>query len=258
MSELRVMLIQPDTFWENAEANRAELEELIRNQEKTSDLIVLPETFTTGFSSEGIKLAEPMNFTTHRWMKMMAAETQAAVCGSLFISDGGKTYNRFLFVKPTGETHYYNKRHLFGLGNEGMQFTAGAENIIIEWKGWKIKPQICYDLRFPVWARNVENAYDLLLYVANWPATRIQVWNTLLAARAIENQAFVIGCNRTGVDGNKIHYTGESQIIDFKGNVIEKLSNDMILGSAVLSKSELADFRKTFPVWADADRFDLN
>src|SRR5690606_17439562 len=166
----------------------------------------------------------------------------------LFVKEQGNVYNRFLFVKPDGQTHSYNKRHLFSLGAEGEGFSRGNERLIVEWKGWKILPQICYDLRFPVWARNRNNEYDLLLYVANWPAARSHVWNTLLPARAIENQAFAIGCNRIGVDGNQISYIGESQIIDYKVFIIKKGDGTAGFVSFVLSYAALQPFRETFPI----------
>ncbi len=254
--DLHVTVVQADTHWEQAGANLAELEELLAEAE--TDLIVFPETFTTGFSSNGPELAETMNLTSHKWMKMMAAKTGAAICGSLFIKEQGKVYNRFLFVKPDGHTYSYNKRHLFSIGAEGEAFSRGNERLIVDWKGWKILPQICYDLRFPVWTRNRNNEYDLLLYVANWPAARNHVWNTLLPARAIENQAFAIGCNRIGVDGNNISYIGESQLIDYKGVVIKKLESQAGSFSSVLSYDALQHFRETFPIWRDADGFTIS
>ncbi len=254
---LRLTIVQPDTYWEKSDANRAELEEIIMALKEETDLIVLPETFSTGFSSNAIELAEPMNFTTHKWMKQIAAQTQAAICGSFLVKVGSSIFNRFLFVKPDGETEFYDKKHLFSIGSEKEQFSAGNSQIIVSWKGWNIKPLICYDLRFPVWARNINLEYDLLIYSANWPAARQDVWNTLLKARAIENQSFVVGVNRVGIDGNNIQYQGGSQIIHPKGYQLDTLPSNQSYLQVHLSKSELDTFRNKFPVHLDADKFSL-
>lgn len=255
--DLRITLLQPDTYWENPDANRAELEEIIAGLEHATDLIILPETFTTGFSGRAREVSEPMNFNTHKWMKMMAAQTQAAICGSVFISEHNKVFNRLLFVTPDGETIAYDKKHLFSMGAEGEQFTPGNKSIIINWKGWRIKPLICYDLRFPVWARNRDKEYDILMYSANWPASRSNVWNTLLPARAIENQCYVAGVNRVGTDGNGHNYIGESQVIDPKGMKIAKMESNPGSLSVHLSLKDLQAFREKFPVWRDADDFEI-
>ncbi|UBM57623.1 amidohydrolase [Marinilongibacter aquaticus] len=257
MEELKVSLVQTNTYWENPVANLADLEEKIMAMEQSTDLIVLPETFSTGFSARASELSEPMNFHTHKWMKQIAAQTQAAICGSLLIQENGKVYNRFLFVEPKGKTHHYDKRHRFSLGGEGDQIEAGKENITIEYKGWRIRPQICYDLRFPVWSRNKELEYDILIYSANWPAKRQHVWDILLAARAVENQAYVFGSNRVGEDGAGIQYNGGSTLIDFKGRPIAIADNTAQTLQTKISLNRLKDFRAKFPVWKDADRFSV-
>ncbi|MGR3811408.1 amidohydrolase [Jiulongibacter sp. NS-SX5] len=254
---LSVVLVQPDIYWENPDANRAELEEMISEIQEPVDLIVLPETFSTGFTSRAKVFAEPQNLHTHKWMKQIAADKKAAVCGSILIKEGSKVYNRFLFVEPDGTTSPYNKRHLFSIGTEGEQFTAGQEIVTINWRGWRIRPFVCYDLRFPVWARNSPVHYDLAIYVANWPKVRMNVFNTLLTARAIENQAYTIGVNRVGEDENGITYNGMSKGIDPKGEIISELEDNPGLLQMHLSKTELEEFRKKFPVSLDADDFEL-
>ncbi|AWV99830.1 nitrilase family protein [Arcticibacterium luteifluviistationis] len=256
-NDLRVAVIQPDTYWENPEANRSELEEIISSLASTVDLITLPEMFSTGFSTNPEKIAEPMNFTTHKWMKQMATRYNAAICGSLVIKEGQNFFNRLLFVKPDGETSFYDKRHLFAYGGEDALYTKGIKKVIINYKDWKICPLICYDLRFPVFARNNKLEYDILLYSANWPAKRENVWETLLKARAIENQSYVIGINRVGVDANKLEYNGHSAIIDPKGYELKKLGNKNEVGITTLSKKGLTDFRESFPAHLDSDDFEV-
>lgn len=254
---LSVCLVQPDIHWESAEANRAELEEMLSETNNQTDLIVLPETFSTGFTSKAKEFAEPMNFNTHKWMKQMAARHNAAICGSLLIQEDENVFNRLLFVKPDGETHKYDKRHLFSMGNEGKQFTAGQKTLTVEWLGWRIRPLICYDLRFPVWARNTPVHYDIGIYVTNWPEPRMEVYNTLLKARAIENQTYILATNRVGSDGTGINYVGETQAIDAKGTIIDKLQSNPGLLQVHLSKIALEEFREKFPVSKDADSFSL-
>ncbi|WP_341226377.1 amidohydrolase [uncultured Arcticibacterium sp.] len=256
-NDLQVAIIQPDTYWENPEANRSELEEMISSLDTSVDLIAMPEMFSTGFSTNPQKIAEPMNLTTHRWMKQMAKRYNAAICGSLVIKEGENFFNRLLFVKPDGETSFYDKRHLFAYGGEDALYSKGSEQVIINYKGWNICPLICYDLRFPVFSRNNKLEYDILLYAANWPAKRENVWETLLKARAIENQAYVIGVNRVGTDENKLVYNGHSAIIDPKGYELKKLGNKSEMSISTLSKKNLDDFREKFPAHLDADDFQL-
>lgn len=254
---LIIAAFQLDLAWENPEANRAKIDELLQKIETKTDVVFLPEMFTTGFSMNVSELAETIEGETVKWMKKRSAEHQLALCGSLIIQENDKFYNRSVFVEPSGEIHFYNKRHLFTMGNEESHFQKGTERLIVQYKGWRICPLICYDLRFPVWSRN-RNEYDLLVYSANWPNARNDVWNTLLKARAIENQCYVVGVNRIGTDGNGIYYSGDSQVLNSKGKQIEQsLSAQKELLSATLSFRELSDFRSKFPVLNDSDDFSL-
>jgi predicted amidohydrolase len=257
MNSLKLTIIQANTVWENPGANRAFLEEIIHDLKDYGDLILLPEMFTTGFTSQVKELAEPMNFTTHKWLKQIAAHTESAIGGSFIVKEGGYYFNRFLLVKPDGSSEQYDKRHLFRMSEEKDVFTAGKNRVIMEVKGWKVCPLVCYDLRFPVWARNSDLAYDLLIYSACWPAPRDAVWNTLLAARALENQAYVAGINRVGKDGMDISYLGNSQVISPKGEILNSKSSKERVFQVTINKKELNDFRSKFPVYLDADRFNL-
>ena len=254
---LTAAIIQLDQVWENSGTNRLKLDEWLRKTDKSTDIVFLAEMFNTGFSMNISALAETMDGETVTWMKQRSAEYGFALCGSLIILENNLYYNRLIFAEPSGEVHFYNKRHLFTMGGEESQFEQGIERIIITYKGWRICPFICYDLRFPVWARS-NNEYDLLVYSASWPQARDEVWNTLLKARAIENQAYVVGANRVGVDGNSITYSGNSQVIDPKGKVLaitqEYVEN---IVAASLSYNELLRFRADFPVLNDADTFSI-
>jgi predicted amidohydrolase len=260
--DLRVALVQTDLHWQDKTANLALLEEKIWSLKNTCDLIVLPEMFPTGFSMESAALAEPMNLQVHKWMKQLAAQTGAVITGSAIISEGGNFYNRLLWVAPTGSTQTYDKRHLFRMANEDASFAAGAQLPVFELKGWKICPQICYDLRFPVWARNQwkagEAAYDLLFYVASWPAARVSAWDALLPARAIENLSYSIGVNRVGIDGNQIPYNGHSAVYDFKGEKLLDLGEQDQVRVISLDSKALEEYRSKFPAWKDADPFTLD
>jgi omega-amidase len=201
------------------------------------------------------ELAESMDGETITWMKAKCAEHQIALCGSLIIKENEQFFNRLVFVKPSGEAQYYDKHHLFTMADEESHFKPGMERLIVAYKGWRICPLICYDLRFPVWARN-RNEYDILVYSANWPESRTEVWNTLLKARAIENQSYVVGANRVGVDGSNILYSGNSQLIDPKGSVLSAIADHHKgIVYAGFSYRELTEFRKKFPVLDDADQF---
>ncbi|GHB83175.1 amidohydrolase [Persicitalea jodogahamensis] len=242
--------------WEDITANLAMLEEQIAALPEPADVIVLPEMFSTGFSMNASVLAEAMNITTTRWLKMMAAQTQALVIGSFQVKEDGNFFNRLLCVRPEGTYEIYDKRHLFRFGAEHETFTAGNEQLVVNWKGWRICPLICYDLRFPVWSRqDSKNPYDLLLYVANWPAARAYAWDTLLRARAIENLSYVLGVNRVGRDGNGIEYSGGSLAVDFLGEVITDLGEAEGAKVVRLSKVPLEKYRKSFPALLDADDF---
>lgn len=254
-NNLRITLAQVDLVWENPEQNRLDLEMQLGQLIGKSDLVILPETFTTGFSMRATDLAEPMDGPTVNWLVNLSHKTGMAIGGSLLIKDNGLFYNRFVFVTPQGEFTYYNKRHLFSIGGEATSFTPGDQRVIINFLGWRIALYVCYDIRFPVWCRNV-NDTDLMIFTANWPAARQVVWNTLLKARAIENQVYVAGVNRIGTDGNGISYSGESQMVNSRGEVIKQ--NTIAcngLYSYVISKNKLDDFRKKFPVANDADSF---
>ncbi|OFX50920.1 MAG: amidohydrolase [Bacteroidetes bacterium GWB2_41_8] len=254
---LNIAIFQLDLVWENRSANRIKIDEWLQQIDKNTEVVFLPEMFATGFSMNVSELAEPMNGETVNWMKKRCSEHQLALCGSLIIQENGNFYNRMLFVEPSGKTSFYDKRHLFTMGNEESHFQAGTERLIVDYKGWRICPLICYDLRFPVWARN-RNEYDLLVYSANWPQARTEVWNTLLKARAIENQCYVVGVNRVGADGQGIEYSGDSQVFCPKGkSLLQSLPNLEKSLSASLSYSELIDFRYRFPVLNDADNFIL-
>lgn len=253
---LRVSIIQTDIYWENPTANLASLEEKIAQIEQT-DLIILPEMFTTGFTMNAAQVAEPMNFTTHRWMKQIAAQTGAVVTGSVIIKEKEQYFNRLLWVEPSGKTDFYDKRHLFRMAKENDVFSGGDKKLIKEWKGWRICPLICYDLRFPVWSRNKNLEYDLLIYVASWPEKRIQVWDKLLMARAIENQSYVVGVNRIGTDDLGIGYVGHSSIIDFYGNPIYEAQSQEMVHTAIFDKEKLNEFRQKFPSYLDADSFEI-
>ena len=255
---MKIALIQTDLVWQDITANLAILEEKIAALPEPADVIVLPEMFSTGFSMSAPRLAEAMNLATTRWLKMMAAQTQALVIGSFQVKEGGNFYNRLLCVRPEGTYKSYDKRHLFRYGAEHETFTPGSERLVVTWKGWRICPLICYDLRFPVWSRqDAENPYDLLLYVANWPATRVYAWDTLLRARAIENLSYVVGVNRTGSDGNGIAYSGGSLAIDFLGELITDLGEAESVKVVQLAKEPLEKYRSSFPALLDADRFSI-
>lgn len=259
---MHITLLQPNLYWHNPVANRAMLEERIFSLPEPTELIVLPEMFTTGFTMEAGAVAEPMNLTTFRWLKQMAAQTGAVVTGSYVVQEGGNYFNRLIWMQPDGQFDTYDKRHLFRMAGEDTIYTAGTRRIVKEWKGWRICPLICYDLRFPVWSRNTneqsqEFAYDLLLYVANWPAVRRAPWNILLQARAVENLSYVVGVNRVGTDNNGHPYSGDSAVIDFKGDVLFRHSETEIVHQQTLSLDELRAFRTKFPANMDADAFTL-
>jgi omega-amidase len=256
--KISVTLAQVDLSWENSAANLNHLAKKIDGLSEPTDIIILPETFTSGFSMNPEHLAETMNGQSVQWMSEIAKKTSAAICGSLIIKDKGQFFNRFVFAKPDGEILHYDKRHLFSIGGEKSVFTAGNERIIINYLGWRIGLYVCYDLRFPVWCRNRKDT-DLMLFTANWPFSRSIVWNTLLKARAIENQVYVAGVNRIGKDGNGIKYLGESQLINPYGKtILEYVYQKEGLLSCTISLIELNDFRRKFPVSEDADTFEIN
>lgn len=253
---MKISLIQTSLIWENARANRTNFEKLINSIQERTDIILLPEMFSTGFTMEPARVAENMDGGTLQWMKAMAAAKDCAVAGSVVIRENENYYNRFLFVLPDGEIKIYDKRHLFSLAGENKAYTPGVDRLIIEYRGWKICPLVCYDLRFPVFSRNTED-FDLLLYVANWPAPRILAWDTLLRARAIENMCYVAGVNRIGRDSNGHNYLGHSQVIDCLGaNVVVTSENEGVF-TVKLDKQSMLETRKKLDFLSDRDTFIL-
>ena len=257
MQDLTVSIIQSSLYWQDIGANLAMFEEKIWTIKDTPDLIILPEMFNTGFTMEVESNSESMNFTTFKWMKLMAEQTKAVITGSYIVKDQGKYFNRLIWMTPSGEFKYYDKRHLFRMAGEHDFFQAGENKIITNIKGWNICPLICYDLRFPVWSRNIDNEFDLLIYVANWPTPRINAWDTLLKARAIENIAYTIGVNRVGEDGKGNAYNGHSSVLNHKGDLLFENVNDEVIASIKLNAEELQQFRFKFPAHLDADKFEI-
>lgn len=261
---LKITLIQTGIHWHSIEANLSMFEEKIWKIREPTDLIILPEMFNTGFSMEVKGLSEPMNSKTFRWMKQQSAQTKAVVTGSFIVNEGGVFYNRLIWMTPGGSYDIYDKRHLFRMAEEHHSFGSGASRLIKELKGWKICPLICYDLRFPVWSRNRWDEksgsmdYDLLVYIANWPAARVNAWNILLQARAVENLCFVAGVNRIGMDGNEIEYNGNSAVVNPKGEHVWKNEGEEEIKTIILSHEELSRYREKFPAYLDADAFIIN
>lgn len=256
---LSITLIQSNLFWEDVDQNLKQFESKIDLISQPTDLIVLPEMFTTGFTMDPKAYAESHEGKGLNWMQLIAKDKNTALVGSISIKDRDKFYNRLYWVFPDGSYKYYDKKHLFSMGNENKKYHAGNSRIIIDYKGWKICPLICYDLRFPVWSRNTKkNSYDILIYIANWPAVRAHPWKQLLIARAIENQCFVIGLNRVGKDINKIEHSGDSMVINAKGEIINQIKiNEETEQTTTINKAELIDFRNTFSVLNDADDFTI-
>lgn len=255
---LRVSLIQSELLWQDAPGNRQQLQHIISPLAGNTDLVVLPEMFATGFMMEPEQFAEPEQGPTLDWMRQQAAHLGAAVCGSLAIKSAQGYVNRFYLVDPAGHVQHYDKRHLFRMGEEHHHYQAGEQRVILVWRGWRILPQVCYDLRFPVFMRN-RNDYDLAICVANWPAPRRQPWRILLQARALENQCYLVGVNRVGEDGNGLPYSGDSLAVDFKGEcLIDHPPGQAFVQTCSLSFTELQQFRERFPAWQDADAFTLS
>ena len=256
--DLRISMIQSHIIWEDKEENLSYFGELLRRVSGRTDLAVLPETFSTGFSMNVEALADPMDGTTVATIKGWSERYKMAVAGSFIAREEGKYYNRAFFVTPDGEASYYDKRHLFRMAGEDRHFSAGDKPLVVRYKDWNICLQVCYDLRFPVWSRNVNNAYDLLIYVANWPEARKKAWKVLLQARAIENMAYVCGVNRVGVDGKGFAFRGDSMIYDARGKKLADAGKrDETTRTCALSKTDLEAFRTKFPAWKDADAFQL-
>lgn len=263
MRNLNIALVQEATVWHDADANRALYAARIRELGAGLDLIVLPETLLSGFSNAAVDQAETMDGSGVAWMLEMAATSAAVVTGSLVIREGGQVYNRLIWARPDGTLAHYDKRHLFRMAGEHERYGAGSARLIVELAGWRICPLVCYDLRFPVFLRNRFDAaahsleYDLVLFVANWPAPRRHAWRTLLRARAIENLSYCIGVNRVGIDGNQIAYAGDSVALDFLGQTLVELGSEAGVVRCKLSAETLRAHRERFPAWLDADRFAL-
>lgn len=256
-NELTVGLIQSDLVWENPKQNRLNFTKKIDAISEEVDLFVLPEMFTTGFTMNAEKVAETMHGETVSWMKSTASKKKAAIVGSIVITENNKFYNRLLFVEPSGNISIYNKRHTFTLVGEDKIYTAGQDKVILDYKGWKIQPLICYDLRFPVWSRNTED-YDLLLYVANWPKPRVSAWDALLKARAIENMSYCVGVNRVGVDGVNSEYSGHSAVYDVLGNCITDFqSSKEQIQIVTLEKRHIQAYRNKLNFLNDRDSFKI-
>ena len=257
MKDLTVALVQTSILWEKIEENLNHLEKLLKPLKDKTDLILLPEMFTTGFSMNPAQLAEEMNGVSVSWLKTRAAELGCVIAGSIMVKENNRFFNRLIWMQPSGEFSTYDKGHLFRMGNEHRIYTKGKQQLIRKIGDWRVKTLICYDIRFPVWSRN-RNNYDLLVYVANWPEPRREIWKTLLKARAIENQAYVIGVNRIGSDGNGIDYSGDSAVVDPKGIVISNIQPyEEQVEIVTLSMKELKEFRKKFPVLPDRDEFTI-
>lgn len=258
MNDLRITLVQSRIAWESPSANLTRYEELLDEHATPTDLIILPEMFTTGFTMRAAENAEPMDGPAVRWMKDQAARRAAVVTGSLIVEEGGNYFNRLIWMRPDGTFATYDKRHRFAMAGEHEHYEAGTERLIVELKGWKICPLICYDLRFPVWARN-DDAYDLLIYTANWPNKRAYDWNTLLKARAVENQCYVAAVNRVGEDANGHAYNGDSCVIDpgWRHTLWHREKEETV-HTQILSRSHLAEVRSKLPFLVDRDRFTID
>jgi omega-amidase len=260
-ASLTIAGIQSNLHWEDKKANLQMFEEKILSISQPVEIVVLPEMFSTGFSMQPEKLAETMEGETVQWMKQIAAKKKIILTGSIIIEENGNYFNRLIWMLPNGEFGSYDKRHLFAYAGEDQHYTAGTKRLIASVKGWKLNMLICYDLRFPVWTRQSfrenENQpeYDVLIYVANWPDKRVHAWKTLLQARAIENQCYVVGVNRVGEDENKNHYTGESMVVDAMGEVLYHKKDEEDIFTITLDKSHLEKVRERFPFWRDADSF---
>ena len=259
MNELKISLIQTNLPWQKASDNREILEQLLEATIEQTDLIVLPEMFTCSFDGFNNAIPEHMPGETVDWMRIMAVAYEAAICGTIAVIENGERYNRLLFVTPEGKVRHYDKRHLFRMLGEHKRYTPGSKQPVITWRGWRILPTVCYDLRFPVWCRNTPQLdYDLLLCPANWPAARDHAWQTLLKARAIENLAYTAGTNRVGTDGNDIDYIGHSMVVGPDGVAVFEAGTDMGGYTVTISKDKLDEYRKNFPVHLDADPFLLS
>ncbi len=264
MRNLRVSIVQGATRWHDPAGNREYYAELLAPLHGTTDLVVLPETFTSGFSNDAIGNAEGMDGATVAWIREQAKKLDAAVTGSVQLRTDEGVFNRMLFATPDGQLQHYDKRHLFSFAREHERYAAGKQRVVVEWKDWRILLQVCYDLRFPVFSRNVIDPqrdglpdYDLALYVANWPSARAYPWKTLLRARAMENLCYVVGVNRVGTDGNGLHYSGDSAVIDFLGHPLSEATDEEVVTTTTLQVAPLIEHRAKFPALLDGDAFEL-
>lgn len=269
--QLTISTIQTTLHWENKEANRQMLEQKISSIRDKTEIVILPEMFSTGFSMKPAALAETMEGETVQWMKKIASEKKIILTGSIIVEENENYFNRLIWMLPNGKYGYYDKRHRFAFAGEDQYYTAGNKRLIASVKGWKINLQVCYDLRFPVWARQTSPSnslskgegeiatpeYDVLIYVANWPERRNTAWKTLLQARAIENQSYVVGVNRVGKDGNDIYHSGDSMIIDPLGEILYHKKDEEDIFTISLNKEHLQNVREKFPFWKDADEFQI-
>ena len=253
---MKVSIIQPDIIWEDKTRNLSHLDEMVLPLFEKTDIVILPEMFSSGFSMNTEKLSEPADGQTFQWMKEIAKRGNFGLCGSYIVFEDHHFYNRFVFVSPGNESWHYDKRHLFSMAGENKFFTPGISKLVFRFRDVTISPFICYDLRFPVWSRN-RNEYDLAVYVANWPQVRINVWDTLIKARAIENQCYVAGANRVGKDGTGTSYSGGSYIVNPRGEIIKSGGSQECTITSEISMSELNEFREKFPVQKDSDDFQI-
>lgn len=261
MSTLAISTVQTNLFWEEKSANLRMLEQKIGNIEEKTEIVVLPEMFNTGFSMKPELLAETMDGETVQWMERVSRGNSIILTGSIMIEEQGNYYNRMIWMLPNGQYGHYDKRHLFAFGEEDKYYHPGNKRLIASVKGWKINLLVCYDLRFPVWSRQqtteTGHEYDVLIYVANWPERRSHAWKTLLCARAIENQCYVVGVNRVGTDGNNIYHSGNSLVIDPLGQVLYHMADEEDVFTITLQKEKLEEVRTKFPFWKDADSFHI-
>jgi len=258
MSSLTITIIQPNLVWEDKKANLDMLAKKIDSIQEKTEVVILPEMFSTGFSMQANLLAETMQGETIEWMKKIAFSKKIILTGSVIIEEEGRFYNRLIWMLPNGEYGVYNKRNLFAYANEHNHYSGGNKRLITSVKGWKINLQVCYDLRFPIWSRQQSaGEYDVLIYVANWPEKRSTAWKTLLQARAIENQCYVVGVNRVGEDGNQVYHSGDSMIVDPAGEILYHKANEEDIFTYTLQKEKLNGIRERFPFWRDADTFNL-
>jgi omega-amidase len=253
MQNLTVTLIQSDLIWEDIKANLVAFDRKIDAVTENTDLIILPEMFTTGFSMRAKDLAEDMNGSAISWIREKAKDKQADIMGSAIIKDEGKYFNRVLWAKPDGRLLTYDKKHLFRMIGEQEIYTAGTGHLTVELKGWKLRPFVCYDMRFPLWTRNIGNQYDVAVFIANWPEKRAAQWKILMPARAVENQCYVIGVNRVGKDGKGFYHSGDSSIIEPYGGLVFHQADSPCIHTALLSYAPVKTYREKFPAWMDAD-----